>query len=220
MTSLLVLVEGQTEEAVINRLLKPTLAARDVHARPVIVQTQARPGQGGMRGGGRWRDWRAHLARLVQHPIPGQYVTTLFDLYGLPGDFPRYDLHMKTLDTQRRVEQVEEEIATAFPTATQLVPYVQRHELEALLLVSRAPLERRFPRAQVNDLWRDLGKCGPEDVNGGAESAPSKRLLRHLKDFKKTVHGPAVLEEVGLPAIRAACPRFDAWVRRLEGLGT
>jgi hypothetical protein len=219
MTSLLVLVEGQTEEAVVNVLLRPLLAARDVHAKPVIVLTQGRRGQGGGRGGGRWRDWRAHLERLLRHSIPGQFVTTLFDLYGLPSDFPRYAQHMATGNTQLRAVEVENEIGAAFGHPPQLLPYVQRHELEALLLVNKAPLERRFPRLQVDSLWRDLRGLPPEEVNCGSSTAPSKRVLRHIPDYKKAVHGPAVLGEVGLPAIRAACPRFDAWVSRLELLG-
>jgi hypothetical protein len=34
----------------------------------------------------------------------------------------------------------------------------------------------------------------------------------------KTFHGPLLAMEIGLPAIRAACPRFDAWLTRLEHL--
>jgi hypothetical protein len=31
--------------------------------------------------------------------------------------------------------------------------------------------------------------------------------------------GPSVIEALGLAALRAKCPRFDAWIAKLEALG-
>ncbi len=66
---------------------------------------------------------------------------------------------------------------------------------------------------------------GAEQINDDPQTAPSKRLaaffLDHLNqryDKPFHVHGPLLALEVGLPAIRAACPRFDTWLSRLEQL--
>jgi hypothetical protein len=37
--------------------------------------------------------------------------------------------------------------------------------------------------------------------------------------YDKKLHGPEIIELAGLAAIRHECPRFDAWVSRLEALG-
>jgi hypothetical protein len=59
----------------------------------------------------------------------------------------------------------------------------------------------------------------PEDVNDGAQTAPSKRLETLIAGYRKTVHGPPAVASAGLTALRTSCPRFGAWVTRLEALG-
>ena len=60
----------------------------------------------------------------------------------------------------------------------------------------------------------------PEDIDDGRETAPSKRIRTVMPGYHKAGHGQIVAGHIGLPTIRAECPRFDAWVRRLEALGT
>ena len=50
------------------------------------------------------------------------------------------------------------------------------------------------------------------------ETAPSKRITQILPHYNKVVHGPQIAQTVGLPTIRRECPRFSAWVTRLESL--
>lgn len=54
----------------------------------------------------------------------------------------------------------------------------------------------------------------------GSDSAPSKRLQALIPSYRKTGHGPLVLESAGLSKLRERCPRFSAWVARLEELGS
>jgi hypothetical protein len=101
------------------------------------------------------------------------------------------------------------------------VPYIQRHEFEALVLAGlnqlRAILDPQdFTRLEA--LRLEVGGASPEDVDDGPQTAPSKRLLRHIPSYQKTVHGPLVVDRVGLAGLRAACPRLDGWIRRLEQL--
>jgi hypothetical protein len=57
---------------------------------------------------------------------------------------------------------------------------------------------------------------GPEQVNDGVDTAPSKRILKAYPRYLKSADGPRVITEVGLPTIRAACPHTDGWLAELE----
>ena len=60
----------------------------------------------------------------------------------------------------------------------------------------------------------------PADINDNYETAPSRRIASIVPRYGKRLHGPILAKGIGLDSIRAECPRFDAWVRRLETLGT
>ena len=221
---LFVVVEGFTEERVIKDVLAPHLATFGVFAVPVIVMTSKDRGSGKKhKGGGRWAHWRNNLLRLSQEQRGADVrFTTLFDLYGLPADFPGYPHISGDRDTARRASRLEAEMAAAIQDR-RLLPYLQRHELEALVLVDLDQLEALVDPGDgvqgVAALRRDLGSLKPEEVNEGTETAPSKRLLRFVPGYQKTVHGPLTIEATGLRQLRASCPRFDAWVASLEALG-
>lgn len=53
-----------------------------------------------------------------------------------------------------------------------------------------------------------------EDINGGASTAPSKRL-QGIFNYDKTVDSDLILSVMDIETIRAHCPRFNAWVARL-----
>ncbi|PCI01522.1 MAG: hypothetical protein COB76_01195 [Alphaproteobacteria bacterium] len=57
----------------------------------------------------------------------------------------------------------------------------------------------------------------PEKINNSPDTAPSKRLLGKT-NYKKTVHGPNIAEEIGLDKIRDICPNFDQWLVEIESL--
>ena len=59
----------------------------------------------------------------------------------------------------------------------------------------------------------------PEDINDDPNTEPSKRIEQIFADYDKPTDGPLIAQEIGLAAIRAQCPRFNAWVARLESLG-
>ena len=55
----------------------------------------------------------------------------------------------------------------------------------------------------------------PEDINGGADTAPSKRLMR-IFPYEKTADGEMILEALDIDDIRGKCPRFNKWMEKLE----
>jgi hypothetical protein len=60
---------------------------------------------------------------------------------------------------------------------------------------------------------------GP-NATGGAIGIDRFQFFReHLNQrYDKPFHGPLLAMEIGLPAIRSACPRFHAWMTQLEQL--
>jgi hypothetical protein len=62
------------------------------------------------------------------------------------------------------------------------------------------------------------GVGSPEEINDGPETHPSKRLAGLFPTYRKPLDGPQIAGRIGLPAIRAACKHFDAWLAKLEAL--
>jgi len=57
---------------------------------------------------------------------------------------------------------------------------------------------------------------GPELVNDGRETAPSKRLARYRPGYAKTIDGPLAIAELGLVELRRQCPHLDQWLTKLD----
>lgn len=222
MTRLYILVEGQTEEEFVREVLGPALQRCSVWTIPIIVATRRDRSTGQKsRGGGHWKHWETDLRRLVgENPGPDVRFTTLFDLYGLPGDFPDLATHGSDADTNRRAGSLEQAMASVI-NDRRFYPYLQRHEFEALVLAcldQLADLLADKERAGVGALRKELGAAGPEDVNDGEKTAPSKRLAHHVPGYDKSFHGPFAIAVAGLPHVREKCPRFNAWLCKLEAL--
>ena len=94
------------------------------------------------------------------------------------------------------------------------------HEFEGLLFSDVDAFERLFRDPPITDL-RSIRSAfdTPEDINDSAKTAPSKRIARLIRSYRKTLDGPLLALEIGLERIRSECPGFDAWLRRLESLG-
>jgi hypothetical protein len=220
---LVVVVEGQTEEAFVTEVLKPYLDDRGVYTSATIVGKMVAQKRGHRRsGGGHFRHWQTDIARILGGDRREDLrVSSLFDLYGLPGDFPGVNEHGSDTDTFRRCASLEAALAAVFDDR-RFIPYIQRHEFEALVLASlpslRELLDAEDDLAGLTTLEAVVSVTAPEEINEGASTAPSKRLLAHVPGFIKTLHGPLATAATGLAGLREQCPRFDAWVRTLETL--
>jgi hypothetical protein len=223
MTRLIVVVEGQTEEAFVKGVLAPHLATREIFASATVVGKLLahRRGHRG-RGGGHFRNWKRDIRRILGNDRSEDLrVTTLFDLYGLPEDFPRLADLSSIRDTAHRCDKLQVALGEIF-SDPRLIPYLQRHELEALVLAALPSLEEVLDAeddlAGLERLALEIESIEPEDVDDGRATAPSKRLLAHVPGYRKSLHGPLALEGAGLEMLRSRCPRFDAWICTLEEL--
>ena len=99
-------------------------------------------------------------------------------------------------------------------------PYVQKHEFEALLFTDVAAFSAINAPSDAIDKLRAArsGFATPEDIDDDPATAPSKRIAAVVPRYHKVRDGANVAAAIGLPAMRAACPRFNAWLTRLESL--
>lgn len=224
MMRLYMLVEGQTEEEFVKRVLQQHLSERGISTVPIIVTTKRdrKTGEKRGKGGGHWKHWRRDLERLMgEHSGGNVRFTTMFDLYGLPRDFPKLEQLETLTDTVERADALEKEVYSALEDY-RLIPYLQRHEFEALVLASldelRGLLDAEGDIQGLEQLRNSLSGQPPEDINDGEDTAPSKRLASSIASYDKTLHGPLAVEAAGLEKLRKACPRFNGWMAKLEAL--
>ena len=144
----------------------------------------------------------------------------MLDLYALPSDFPGLADSRSVNDCCERVAMIEQALADDIDDH-RFVPYIQLHEFESLLLAAPGEIARYYPsrQSQVDDLAEAVAEFeGPELVDDGAETAPSKRIAQAVPRYDKVLGGSLIAVEIGLRRIIANCPHFAAWVRALETL--
>ena len=210
------LVEGQTEETVAKQVVAPYLMAHDCWTSTSILVT-SRPARGGWKRGGvsRWAKIEGDVRRLLRDPSIDT-LTTLIDYYAFPADAPGMATRPPA-SARARVEHVEDALRGAIGDP-RFVPHLVMHELEAWVYAAAPQLAdlRGDPRLEV-EMEHEAGAVGgPELLDEGPASAPSKRLLRHCPDYDKTLDGPLVIGDCGLDSIRRRCPHADAWLCALS----
>ena len=146
MIRLHITAEGQTEQRFVNEVLRPHLATFEVYTdvRCVLTGKDKRAGKehrGGMTTYVRARD--DILAWMKEDSAPECRFTTMFDLYRLPRDFPGYEEAMKKTDLYQRVSDLEQALAKDTDDR-HIVPYIQLHEFETLILSDPQKLDWEY----------------------------------------------------------------------------
>ena len=151
------------------------------------------------------------------------YVTTFFDLYGLPSDFPGPAVSpADPLEHAAAIEAAlhEEVVRVVRCRPDRFLPHIQPYEFEALLFSDPSHFAREQPEWEqpAEELAAARrGAASPEHVNDGPDTHPSARL-NHLPGYHKVRDGTAVAERIGLDRIRRECVHFGEWLTRLESL--
>ena len=214
-------VEGQTEQAFVLRVLQPHLTHIGVTPRRALTSRKT-----GQRGGlFRYQVVKNDIQGwLKRDRAPDVFFSTMFDLYGLPKDFPSFGEAAKENDPYSRVARLEEALAEDIGD-TRFIPYIQLHEFESLLLAKPEAFGCRFAHhdKQIEALIALCAKYkSPELIDDGQQTAPSKRIGNEIPEYlaAKATAGPIIAMEIGLETIRAKCPHFHQWLTKLEGLAT
>ena len=220
------LVEGQTEETFVRRLLAPVLGAHGV----AISATTCGPrrSQGGVP---RWRKTERELLGLVKEDT-GRRVTTMFDYYRLPGDWPgrREAVAGRSPGEKAKILEraMQRRIADSLgtdPGRSRFIPYIQMHEFEALLFSEAGTLAEVLtrdadPQRTIRALRQVAGNFAtPEEIDEGETTAPSKRILSLARHYQKVTDGNLAAARIGLETMRRECPHFAEWLSGLEALG-
>lgn len=209
-------VEGQTEETFVERTLGPYLLEHGIYARPCLVATSPHS-RGGMTTYAKARRDMLHWMREDQTAC----LTTMFDYYRLPADWPGRDRAAAETGGLARVRALEAALAADIDSP-RLVPYLQLHEFEALLLAHPSALLGPHPEAEdaVVALAEAVERAGgPELVDDGPDTHPSKRIQALIPRYQKPVSGPEAAAAISIDRMRQACPHFDEWIEKLTALG-
>jgi hypothetical protein len=228
MARLLVHVEGQTEEDVVNVVLRDYLlhcGYQSVSAR-IIGNARLRRRRGGI------RPWLPVRKDIVNHlrQDSGCVATTMVDFYGLPqhGDraWPGRAAAVGASGHQKASvveEALRDDLAQAMGTdfdITRFLPFVVVHEFEGLLFSDCAAFARGICRPDLEPSFSRIreGFTTPEDIDDSPATAPSKRVEDLVPGYDKPLLGTLAILEIGLDSIRAECPHFNRWLHQLESL--
>jgi len=184
------IVEGQTKETFVRRILVESLAKSDVYVSGArCIETGRKKIRGPnttklgkqeiiFRGGMSSFEKIRRDIKLWLDEDRKAYLTTMFDLYAL------HEFEGLLFSDVKIMDNV-------------LKPYHDHSKLEELNHI----------RGQFNT---------PEEINDGFKTAPSKRIIDLFKSYQKVTYG---YQRIGIEVIRRECPHFNDWMVKLGQLG-
>ncbi|MBN8706470.1 MAG: DUF4276 family protein [Bacteroidetes bacterium] len=218
-----ILVEGQTEEQFVKLVLYPYLLSKHITLVPIIISTKRLREGGKFKGGLTNSNFDNFIDDLTQllRSTPHGYVTTFVDFYALPSRFPGYQERLGKRTQLEKVEFLEQKLAEHLGSPTNFIPYIQLHEFEALLFSDKSGFENLVSPsdAKLEKLKAIIDSYpNPEDINEGAETAPSKRILANYPGYNKVVEGNMLAIEIGMDKLMEKCGHFRAFIEKLISL--
>lgn len=225
MIRLNIIVEGQTEETFVNKILGPHLGGFNVFVSARRVETGRKRGKifrGGMIS---YLKAQKDINLWMKEDKGGDArFTTMFDFYRLPNDFPGFEEAKQKSDPYKKIEVIEDNFKADI-ASPRFFPYLQLHEYEALLFSDLDKFHHYYidHNNQITKLKQDVsGVTNPELINNNPETAPSKRIIKYLPYYEgeKPSAGPIIAEHIGLQKIRSKCQHFNVWVTLLESLNS
>jgi len=224
-------VEGQTEEGFVNRVLAPYFGMQGIYCSARSIETSRNRRKNKIyRGGHRtYMHLKSDLLRwLKQDDNPDVFFTTMIDLYALPSDFPSYEdaqgqrFHADPFKRVAHLEGAFQKDIQHHLTHSRFIPYIQLHEFEALLLCEPSVLSQRYP-GRKKDASELVQMCAtfdcPDLIDDGDKTSPSKRIIERIPEYEneKSFAGPLIAEWIGLDKLRK-CRHFSDWLDRLSKL--
>jgi len=206
-----VFVEGQTEETFVRELLYDHFQQQNIYLNPILVRTSS-TGKGGVVS---YEKIKPQLNRKCLRDSSA-FVTTMFDLYALPKDFPGKNSLPHTNDPFQKAEYLEQEMGRDIGHQN-FIPNLLLHEFEGLLYSNPQAFLGWFDQNIVDILQSERDSfSSPEHINESLITAPSKRIKKCCPIYDKPLHGSLIAMDIGLDVIRQQCQHFDKWLTRLE----
>jgi len=214
MTRITIIGEGQTEQAFCNDVLSPFFVEQEIYLHNSVITKS----NGGIVT---WHALKNEIINYLKHD-PKVIVTTLIDYYGIEKahGFPNWDEAQSKVSREERMDILERGMLEDIDDKLRyrFIPYIQLHEFEGLLFNSKEAFDLCFEQDEFKDypyLLETLKSDNPENINNGKTTAPSKRLARIIKGYKKPLYGSMLAKEIGLRNMRAKAPRFNTWISKL-----
>lgn len=221
MKKIFVVTEGQSETNFVEKVMAPYFYGRCVLiANTVITKTDSKRGKVYKGGVVNYEQIRNTLSKTLANSSKNKdsYVTTMFDFYRLPTDVPGVVDTEKVNDPYEKVELIERAIQKAERYNKEFFfPYIELHEFEAMLFTDIGKLEEAYFEYDLTALKECVKvQSNPELINGGVETAPSKRIINCISCFDKANIGVDVLGKIGVENIARKCRHFSEWMKRIE----
>jgi hypothetical protein len=204
MIRLYIFVEGQTEETFVRELLYNHFLQQNIYVIPILL--------GGVVTYGKIKK---QLHRKCSEDSKS-FVTTMFDMYGLPVDFPGKSSIPNTSNPFDKAEYLEEKLYKDIGYQN-FIPNLLVHEFEALLYSNPQAFLEWFDQSIVETIQRERDLfSSPEHINDSPKTAPSKRIIKCCPRYDKPLHGSLIAMDIGLDTIRKNCQHFNKWLTLLE----
>lgn len=227
MKRLHIIAEGQTEESFVKKVLVNHLGGYNVSTDVRCVLTSKDKHRidiqyrGGLVG---YEKAKNDIMQWLNEEGNNNdvFFTTMFDLYALPDDFPRVEEANHNIDPYEKVRILEEALGQDI-NDRRFIPYIQLFEFETLLFTNPQKFEIEYFNSgkQIAELQTIVDEKGnPELINGGKETAPSKRIIKVFPDYanNKPAIGSMVAQEIGIDKLKKSCKHFAEWIGKLENL--
>lgn len=165
---------------------------------------------------------RRFIANTIkQRSAANVFFTTMFDLYGLPTDFPGKAENLLNRANPTPYVWALEQALSADIDHRRFIPHLQLYEYETMLYREPDAFRVAFENcdAEIEQLKAIAASVASiEHINNGPLTAPSKRIIDIIPEYngRKSSAGPDIAEYIGLASIRSKCPHFDGWLWAIE----
>lgn len=142
------------------------------------------------------------------------WVTSMLDYYQLPPKTPGMNQHSG--DLYADIAMIERAVE-ADVNRTNLHVNLMVHEFESLLFSEPKCFSIVADDKAANQLCTMANQfTSPEEINSSVETAPSKRILRVIPRYKKTLDGITLAQQIGLDRMIEVCPHFAEWIKWIQ----
>lgn len=213
--------EGQTEERFVKQTLSSYLGQFNISTNVRCVLT-SKDKKKCYRGGliSYKKAKNDIITWLKEDDNPDARFTTMFDLYALPNDFPKFEEAKKYMDPYKRVKLLEDAFREDI-NDHRFFPYIQLHEFEALILSKPEMLQYEYFEHEnsINKLVELIKEKGnAELINDKPETAPSKRITKLIPEYEcnKVIVGATIADMIGIEWLMCNCKHFKDWLDKIK----
>jgi len=210
-----ILVEGFTEETFVRGVLNPYFSQKSIRLTPIVVSTKRIKSGRKFKGGvSNYRKIKKDVMRLL-HDSSVIAVTTMFDFYGIPDDFPG-KTSMSNDEGKKNVKYLERSFSQDINNS-KFIPFLTLHEFETFVFTSPEEFDKVFPGCKISSKIEDIKRVfrTPEDIDEGVTTHPFARIKDIIPSYQKQLHGSLITKRTGIAKIIRECPHFAEWMDKI-----